>query len=177
MLFFIIQPSYFPKDFEYKILFVVFISTYIIPILFLFILKRKKAIASFHLSTIEERKLPVLFFLVITILLGYRLQELHVINLLAHFFLLGSVSLLIVYFLLYINLKVSLHTLAIGGLLGFVLVMSYEYKMNLLLLIIGVVLLFGLIAAARLKLKAHTALEVYLGFILGVLIQTMAFVI
>ncbi len=175
LLFFMIQPAFFPKAFEYKILFVIFISTYIIPILFLFILKKRETIDDFHLKTIKERKIPLVFFITITLLLAYRLAEIKVVNLLAYSFFGAAFSLFLVFVLFVVKLKTSLHTLAIGGMIGFVIVISIHYKIGLLLLISFLFLLFGIIAYARLKLKAHTNKEIYLGLIIGVMTQLLSY--
>lgn len=171
ILYFIIRPKYLPKTFEYKILMVIFISTYVIPILFLFILKQRKTIEDFHLKTIKERKLPILFFTTITLLLAFRLLEIKVVNLLAFSFFGASLSMIIIFSLFFIKLKTSLHTLAIGGLTGFVMILSFHYKIRLLLLISILFLLFGVIAFARLKLKVHTNKEVYFGYFIGIFSQ------
>ncbi len=174
-LFFIFQPSYLPKPFKYKILSVIFLSTYVIPIVFLFILKQRNSIDSFHLKTISERKFPILFFLTITLLLGIRLLELNAIDLLAYSFIGVAFALVIVFLLLYSKLKISLHTLAVGGLIGFIITISYHYKMWLLEFITIGFLLFGVIATARLKLKAHTVTEVIFGFIIGLISQLITY--
>ena len=175
LLFFTIQPKYLPKAFEYKILTVIFLSTYVIPVLFLFILKKKKSIESFHLKTIDERKFPILFFLIITLLLGIRLLQLKIVALLAYSFIAGAFALAIIYILLFKKIKTSLHTVSIGGLTGLVLLLSYHYKIRLIILLISCFLLFGIIATARLKLKAHNFTEVLLGFIIGITTQLITY--
>jgi len=175
ILYFIILPKYLVKEFEYKILLVVFMSTYIIPILFLLILKRRNNITDFHLKTIKERKLPIFFFTTITLLLAYRLLETGVVNLLAYSFFGVSLAMLVVFVLFFKSIKTSIHTLAIGGLTGFVLLLSFHFKIRLLLLIAVLFLVFGIIAYARLKMKAHTSKEVYLGFFIGVFTQILVY--
>lgn len=177
IVYFILFPKYLPQAFKYKILLVIFISTYVIPVLFLFILKQRKTIDDFHLKTIKERKLPILFFAVITTLLAYRLLEVRIVNLLAISFLGASLSMFFVYVLFFVRIKTSLHTMAIGGLLGFVVLLSYHYEIRLLMLISVLFILSGLLAFARLKLKAHTSKEVYLGFSIGVLSQFIVYFI
>ncbi len=177
LLYFIIQPKYLPKSFVYKILLVIFISTYVIPILFLFILKQRKTIEDFHLKTIKERKIPILFFTMISLLLAYRLLEVNVVNLLAYSFFGAALGMLVVYALFYLKLKTSLHTLAIGGLTGFIMVLSFHYKIGLLFLIAFLFLLFGWVAYSRLKLRAHNIKEVYFGFIIGIGTQFIVYYI
>ena len=171
LFFFILQPKYLPKEFSLKVLVVIFVSTYIIPILFLFILKKRKTIEDFHLKTISERILPIFFFTTISFLLAYRLLEIKVVNLLAYSFFAVSLAMFFVLLLFGLKIKTSLHTLAIGGLTGFVMVISFHYKIRLLLLIATLFILFGGIAFARLKLKAHTNKEIYLGYFIGMAAQ------
>ncbi len=175
LFYFILTPKYLPKNFEYKVLTVVFISTYIIPILFLFILKKRNRIEDFHLKTIKERKLPIFFFAAITSLLAFRLLEIKIMNLLSLSFFGASLALFLVFVLFHFKVKTSLHTLAIGGLTGFVILISYHFKIQILIIISTLFIVFGLIAYSRLKLKAHSNLEIYLGFILGVTTQFIVY--
>ena len=177
ILYFTIQPQYLPKPFEYKVLLVVFVSTYVIPILFLFILKQRKSIDDFHLNTTQERKIPILFFITISLLLSYRLFEIKIVSLLSYFFFGSAFSMLIVFILLFSKLKVSLHTLSIGNLIGFIIIMSFHYKIRLLLLLSFLFIIFGVIAYARLKLKAHNNIEIYLGLFFGLLSQLLVYYI
>ena len=171
LLFFIIQPQYLPRPFVYKILLVIFISTYVVPILFLFILKQRNTIEDFHLKTIKERKIPLFFFTMISLLLAYRLFEIKIVNLLAYSFFGAAIGMLLVFVLFFLKIKTSLHTLAIGSLTGFIMILSFHYKIGLLFLISFLILLFGLVAYARLKLKAHHPIEVYIGFFIGIISQ------
>lgn len=175
LLYFKLEPRYLPEAFKYKILLVVFISTYIIPILFLFILKKRNNIEDFHLKTIKERKLPIFFFTTITFLLAYRILEIKMINLLAYSFYGASLAMVIVFSLFYLKIKTSIHTLAIGGLTGFVMLLSFHYKIRLLVIIGLLFFVFGIIAFARLKLKAHSAKEIYLGFFIGCFSQFLVY--
>jgi hypothetical protein len=177
ILYFIIQPKFVPKELQYNIIAVVFISTYIIPILFLFILKRRNSIDSFHLKTINERKFPVLFYIILNLLLGVRLLEFVMVELLSLSFIATSLALIFVFILFFYKIKTSLHTLAIGGFIGFLIGMSYHYQIRILILIAFIFLLFGVVANARLKLKAHNQKEIYIGLFLGIVTQLMVYYI
>jgi len=177
LLYFIILPSHISKQSEYSILIIVFLSTYIVPIILLLALKRFKMIDSYHMDTIDERKFPVLFMLILFILLGKTLLSIQVVNLLAYSFFACALALLFVYTLFFTKLKTSLHALSIAGLIGFICVISYNYKLNLLIPIIGLFLLFGIIATARLKLEAHQSKEIYIGFFIGFISQIFSYYI
>ena len=167
LLYFIIIPNHIPRKFAYWVLIIVFVTTYIFPLLLLYFLKKVKLIENYQLSSINERKFPILFFTSVTLFLGIRLLKFNIIDLLAFSFFGCALALSISFILLFIKIKTSLHTLGISGLIGFISIISYEYKLNLLILLILLFLLFGIVATSRLKLKAHTMSEIFIGLIIG----------
>jgi hypothetical protein len=175
--FFILIPEFLPRDLKLQIIMIVFISTYVIPIVFLLLLKILGNINSFHLSEIKERKYPIFFFVVLNGLLAYRLYLIPKLELLSLFFLASAISLFIVYIFLFFKVKISLHTLALSIFTIFIGVISYHYKIRLIVLISFLLLLTGYIAMARLKLKAHTLYEVYLGYFIGIPVLILSYLL
>ncbi|MDN3641123.1 hypothetical protein QWY87_00310 [Lutimonas halocynthiae] len=174
-LYLYLSPKHILKEQEYIILLIVFVSTYIIPILLLAILKRFNMISDYHLRNIEERKFPVLFFIMLSFLLGRAMVSTQIADLLAFSFFGVAFALSFTYLLFNIKIKTSLHTLGIGGIIGFVMVMSYEYRLNFNSLLAGLFILAGLIGVSRLALNAHRPKEVYIGFVLGLISQVISF--
>jgi membrane-associated phospholipid phosphatase len=82
-----------------------------------------------------------------------------------------SLSLSVLYFLFAVKLKTSIHLLSMGSALGFFIVLTYKYDINLVPIMMIIILLSGLLGSARLHLKAHTPTEVYTGFFLGMFSQ------
>jgi len=70
--------------------------------------------------------------------------------------------------LLYLNFKTSLHLVGISGFTTFMVLLSLNYNLNLIYLIASLLFLNGLLATARLILKAHSPIELLIGFILGI---------
>ena len=167
LLYFIITPNHIPKEITFRFLSIIFITTYLIPILLVYFLKKVKLIENYQLSSINERKFPILFFASITLGLGILLLRFNRVDILAISFFGCTLALGIVYVLFYLKIKSSLHMLGISGLIGFIGIISYQYKLNLLILLILLFLLFGIVATSRLKLKAHTLSEIFIGFIIG----------
>lgn len=170
-----LSPKHIIKQQEYIILIVVFISTYILPIFFLALLKKMNLIKSYQLESIDERKFPILFFILLSFMIGKILLNIQIVDLLAFSFFGVALALCTTYLLFSLNTKTSLHTLGIGGIIGFVIVMSYEYQLNFNLIIAILIMLGGLIAVSRLMLKAHKPKEVYIGFLLGITSQLISF--
>ncbi|WP_456462369.1 hypothetical protein [Lutibacter sp.] len=177
ILYFLLIPEYIFKQQEHLILIVLLLGTYIFPLFLLALLKRSKMIHSYHMETIEERKFPTLLFISICIFLGYWLLKSSVVNILSLFYFGYGLGLIFSYLFLHLNFKISLHTAAIGGLVGFLIYFSYYYKINLIIIISILILLSGLIATSRLKLQAHNHREVYFGYIFGMLSQFIVFFI
>lgn len=164
-------PRYISNRYKIIILLIVFIGTYLLPSVLMLFMKRLKLIKSLHLRSIEERKFPLLLFSFLAILIGKMLFKIIVVNELAIYFISGGIALLIVYGFLWFGVKVSLHTLGVGGLIGFVMSLSIVYHQNYLLVIAVLFLMFGVIANARLKLRAHSFSEVIWGVLIGILTQ------
>jgi len=82
---------------------------------------------------------------------------------------------IITLFALVINFfwKISLHLLAIGGVIGFILSYIFFFKVNILIVFVIGLLISAFVAASRLRLNAHSPAQVYAGFLLGVAL-TMA---
>jgi len=174
-LYLLLSPKHVAKQQEYIILAIIFISTYILPIFLLMILKKLKVIDSYYLKTIEERKFPTIFFIILSMMIGKMLLNIHLVDLLAYSFFGIGLALTISYLLFLKQIKTSLHTMGIGGIIGFVMVMSYEYQLNFTIIISLLFILAGLIAVSRLKLHAHSSFEVYTGFIVGILTQFISY--
>jgi hypothetical protein len=174
-LYLFLSPKHILKKQEYIILIVVFISTYILPLFFLGLLKKMNLIKSYQLETIEERKFPILFFILLFYMIGKILLNIQIVDLLAFSFYGVAIGLSFTYLLFSLKTKTSLHTLGIGGITGFVIIMSYEYQLNFNLIIAILIIFSGIIAVSRLKLKAHQPKEVYIGFLLGIIAQLISF--
>ena len=167
ILFFLFIPKFISKPQEYTILAVIFIGTYLFPIILLWLLKRFGMINSYHMVTIEERKFPTLLFISISFIIGNWLYKSLIVDILSLLFFGYGLSLICASLFLYLKLKISLHTLAISGLIGFLIYFSYFYKINLIPIMALLFALGGLVASARLRLRAHQLNEVILGCVVG----------
>ena len=164
--FFLIRNS-FNSDQRLAVLGLVFITTYIIPLLILVLFKSLKMIDSYYAESIRERKIPIAMMIILFYLLGYTLLGTANITDLGILFYATSLGLTIIYIFFAFKLKVSIHLLSLGISTGFFLMMSSKYHHSFTLVVIICFLLSGFLGSARLHLKAHTKTEVYLGFLFG----------
>lgn len=149
----------------------VILLTVFIPIFFLILLKPLKIIDSFHLRTIKQRRLPLLFFTTISaVLINYIFDPIHY-KIPFYFFSAVFFSGLICVILSFLNYKISLHATAISNFACFIISFSLYYQINKLWVISLIVLAVGWVFSSRLSMKAHKLHELITGLVLGVVSQ------
>lgn len=146
----------------------------LLPLFIIFLGLRLKVFSSLNFEKKEERYLPLLitgmaFYLTYYIINIWRIPG--VIPL----YVLGTVLTIIFAMLISLVWKISLHTLAIGSVIGMILGIASRLQVNLLPEVIVLLAVSGLVSMARLYLKAHTKAEVYIGFISGFVGMTLLF--
>ncbi|MGY5354966.1 hypothetical protein [Wenyingzhuangia sp. IMCC45467] len=156
----------------YLIFFIVAGGTFLVPLLTIFLLKFMGQIKSIQVTSAHERKLPVAFMIVdyifLALMLG-RIWQLRELTILAYA---TAIGLMITVFLLFKNIKVSLHMLGMAGLLGFAIIYGASYHYPVLIIALLFVMT-GLLATTRLKLQAHNFKEIIIGSVLGLLLPIL----
>lgn len=149
---------------------VVAITTIILPAISLLILKRQNTISSFQLENREERTTP--YFLTfayygITAIMLYRLHFIPpIIPLVMIVAAAGCLSLL----LMNLKLKVSAHAMGMGSLSAMMGLLMYFFDLNLVIPLTVVLLLSLIVMASRHYLKAHSLLELIIGYLSGIVL-------
>lgn len=177
ILYFILMPIHLNQYQQYTLLGIVFVATYIIPILLLIFLKTIGYIKTYQLYKIKERKIPIFFMIILLFLLGKFFLEIAIIRDISYLFFAIVLGLGSVYILFITNTKTSLHLLSMGTITGYFLLFQQIHNIYVLPLIILFIILSGLLASARLELKAHTTKELYLGFFIGIISPFFAYYI
>lgn len=168
-LYFLTIPMNFRMEQKWAVLSLIFVVTYIIPLLLMIVLKQLNMISTFKTKTIEQRKFPIAFMAILFYLLANTINSVVALTDLGLFFYAITVSLGITYFLFFIKVKLSIHLIALGAAVGFFLTLTHQYSQSYLLVIIVLLLISGIVANARLSMKAHVASEIYYGFFLGLI--------
>ena len=157
------------------IYFIVVISTIVLPLISILILIKIGRLSSLEMMCHKERVLP-LFNTVIWMLFGYLfLQNILLYSPLLMAEFLGAIIIISLASILSNFWKISLHMLGIGGILGVLIAIQILYK-NTNFLIVIFVLLSGILASARLNENAHNKSQVYVGFLVGLLIELIVVV-
>lgn len=145
----------------------IFILTIIIPIILFLILKNLGLISSIFAPKLGERKYPLYFSMIIYLMILYKVIPLNYINELYYFF----VGLLIATFstllLLFTRIKASIHLMGMGSILIYLVGLSIHFEINITFAIAIFTLMTGLVATSRLFMKAHSKVELLIGFLVG----------
>ena len=151
-------------------------STIVLPLASIFWLMRKEQVSSLEMSNHKERSLP-LFKTVIWMSFGYYLlQNLLLYTPILKAELLGAIIIILLAAIISKFWKISLHLLAIGGVVGVFIALQIIYG-DFLYLIVFFILLSGLLGVARIKQKAHNYAQVYAGFIVGLSVELITLLI
>jgi hypothetical protein len=148
----------------------IFIVTFVLPVLNLAIFRVFGTIDSFTLVERKQRIIPFVFISIIYISITYVFYSKYsfglndnLLKLMLIMDLLVLVATVITFFF-----KVSVHSMGIWGVVGITLLLTKISEVNSLFYVtVGLILLAGVIMASRLKLDVHTPREVMWGSVLG----------
>lgn len=167
LFFFELSTFYYTYQQKYLILLQIGVVTILIPIAFFYFLRTFDKADDVMIPDLSQRKIPLVFQgMTIYLLLSNTIKESILPEL--YFYLLGGlISILIVFVLVLLKIKASIHMVGISTLTVFVGALSLHFEMNAIYSFALLVLLNGLIATSRLELKAQTYKEILFGFFIG----------
>ncbi len=169
-----------------KFVITVFFTSFLIPAFAIFMMWRLKLIGSLEMRDKQDRIGP---FIVTGVFYLWVLRSVMADSNIPTAFLiavLGTTIGLFASFVINIFFKISIHAVSMGGLVGMVLIVMWLYsygsfalnvpfvgtsEISINLLLILSIVIAGLVGSSRLFLKAHTPLELYAGFAIGLLCQ------
>ncbi len=169
---------------------IVFLSTFITPLLIILILVNTRVISDFYLTEKKERFYPfsiVSFIYILTyfILKNLPLGVLKVPTYINNFILLSALTIFVI---LIVNLKIkaSAHMAGMGMFLSFFLIFFNNegigkiifdfssYSITTIYFFSVIILLSGIVASSRLILKAHTLKEILIGLFVGLFVGLLS---
>lgn len=160
-----------PQDVWKYIFIITLLNTVIFPMSVFYYFLKSGLIESLHMHTSKERSLPFLSIIVFHLSTFYIFSRVPVPSLFLDL-ILGAALSVATAFVINLKWKVSIHMLGMGGIVGTIIGIILKYQVDAVPLVMALTILSGLVGFARLKLNAHTPLQVYVGFVLGTLILT-----
>lgn len=162
-----------PIDLKKYTLLLVLLITFIIPFLFILLLRNRGVVTSLEMQQPKERVFPYIITLIAFVFTLYVLTKTPIIPIIFNF-IIGATYATFLTFLINFKWKISAHAVGVGGLLGALLCVAIKLNADVSLFVVASLLIFGLVATARLILNAHTPLQLYAGFALGISTQFIA---
>ena len=145
---------------------ITFSMTFILPALIILMMKKWHVISSLEMEERDDRLAPLfvmILFVYATIKFFNKLQMFSIFS----FYLTSVIVVTILAFVITIFWKISLHALGWGCLTACLFIMTTVSMRMYLLYFIGSIVISGIVAAARLKLKSHSNAQIYSGFAMG----------
>lgn len=171
----VINLDMYPDSVRISLLVLIFVGTFMVPAVLTYYLLRMGYVQDIQLTNLSDRRLPffmtALIYLLVSYLFSFRMQA--VSSLAPEIgILIGSIAVSILLGgMISLTWQISAHGIGIGGVIGVIagLIAKFEVT-DLFIPLLGLVLLTGLVASARLKLNAHTPAQIGAGLALGLLI-------
>lgn len=170
------QATSIQDGFKSWVFFAIVLATLFIPMLTIFGLRLSGTLKSLHMPEVKDRRLPfvitTVFFFLTTLFLKQNTAFDPVLWLAMAVISVSVVLLTAVSFFW----KMSAHMTGLGGLLAVVLALGRKFPtFEVLYPLLGVLVLCGIVASARLYLQAHRPLEIYAGLAVGFLVCWFGF--
>ena len=152
----------------------VFVNCTLLPSVSVFLMWRLKFIKSVFLKTQKERLIPYAAAMIFYFWCWYVLNNERNVPEEVKLFLLGNFIAVIVAWIANIYFKISIHSLAAGGMAFFITGIALSGEGSPGQYLTACWLILGLVCSARLVLGHHRPFEIYAGLLLGMLSQAVA---
>lgn len=163
-----------PFETKWRISIIVFMFSFVFPVLNIYILVKLKRIPNLTLSNQKDRTFPLFITALFYFGLFYLLMDINIWNSIKLFIIGGAVCILITT-LINLKYKISAHMVGLGGVLGILISVSYLIRFDMTPYYIIIIIITGIVAFARLVLNEHKPAQLYLGFFLGLIVQSILF--
>ena len=146
--------------------------TMVLPLISAILFVKLGRVESLEMRKRKERRGP-LFISILIMIIGFPIFY-SIAKLSFHLsaIYISSIILLFFSFLITIRWKISLHMLGIGGATGTFIALNYIFG-GIYYFVVLFLFLSGLLAFSRLDQKAHNESQVYVGFVLGCVLQSL----
>lgn len=162
----------FPYD---ALLFRVIVTCLLFPLLVVVLARLLKFVDSIQLSGQRDRIIPYVGTIIFYFWAFYTFKRQGMSPGFFNAFFLGIFLSVVISFVANSFVKISMHTVGWGGVLGFLLALMWGMGMNVSIPLGLAFVLAGIAATSRLVLDAHSSGEIYAGFIVGILSQLIAY--
>lgn len=159
--------SLFPWMFKLWILGLVYVFTYCLPVLGVYLYRRMHGWSAHELRKRHKRAVPYIIYICCYLCLMYILQSTHMPHFLTA---IVGISLLVQCVCVIVNLwwKVSMHSAGSGGVIGAIIAYSVIFGFNPVWWLSLAILVSGCVMTSRMLLRQHTLAQVLGGTLIGI---------
>jgi len=158
--------SMFPWYYKIEVLFLTYLFTILLPILFIHLYRRYQGWNLIELGHRERRMVPYTISILCYFACIYVMERLHMPHFMGSI-IVAALMVQIVCALINIWWKISTHTAAIGGVGGALFAFSYYLGFNPVWWLCLVILVAGVLGSSRMILRQHSLGQVVGGFCVG----------
>lgn len=156
----------------YMLLFAIFITTFVLPLLSIGILKFSSTIPDFYMRTRQERIIPFVFISIFYAITTYMFFPKLRLNEVLIMVMAGITAIVILVTIITFFWKISVHSAGISGAVGFIMALNVLFPhTSLLYPLLALIILAGMVMSARLYLNSHHPNEVLGGCVLGFIVS------
>ncbi len=154
------------------------ITAVFFPLFSIGLMKPLGFISSYLMPTAKERTIPLMVSMIFYFWISHVFNSMPGIPvpLIFKVLFLGNFWGIIALFMINIFTKISMHTAAAGSMIGILIVLMLISHTNMALPLIISIAAAGIIGMARMILRAHQRGDIWLGYIIGILVQLGAYV-
>lgn len=146
------------------------------PLFSIALMKPLGFIESYKMKTARERTIPLMATMIFYFWISHVLNSMPgSIPLILKVLMLGNFWGIILVFIVNIFTKVSMHTAAAGGMIGIIIVLMMTSQVNMDIPLFVAILIAGIIGTARMIVGAHQRGDIWVGYIIGILVQLAAY--
>jgi hypothetical protein len=175
-----LSPNYFgalpQKQLNYWLL-SIGITTLFFPLFSVALMKPLGFLSSLQMPTAKDRIIPLMTSMIFYFWVNHVFGNMPgvTVPLILRVLLLGNFWGIILVFMFNIFTKVSMHTAGAGIMVGILGVLMISSPINMVAPFLLSLLIAGAIGTARLILRAHEPYQIWLGYIIGILVQFAAY--
>jgi len=164
------------RVFSFDILYIrVFANTLLFPLLVVVLGRALGFVSSIYLKSQQDRIIPYVASIIFYFWTFYTFKREGETPPFMNAFFLGIFIAVILSLVANNFVKISMHTVGWGGMIGFFIMLMFGMDMNVALPLAIIFVISGLVATARMILNAHTTGEIYIGFIVGIISQMLGY--
>lgn len=147
--------------------------TIFLPLACFYLLTTLGKIDSIMVTNVSQRKIPLILQIVLTLFLILKSITFTETPELYYFFIGSIISSVLALIFVFLKLKASLHMVGMTSLTAFSIGCCIQFHVFGISFISILILLNGVVAYSRLSMKAHSIEELFYGFLIGLIPQTI----